>query len=338
MTSRELVYKTLNFESPPRAPRQLWTLPWADIHHKEALEQIRNDFLEDFVVCCVPFEKYPETSGDPYKIGNFTDEWGVIWENKQEGIVGEVKNPIVVEEDWEDFENIHIPVEQLTFQIKDANDFCKNTDKFVIAGACPRPFEQMQFLRGTENLYIDIALGNEGFKRSLAKMHDFYCELMFKWAKTDVDALNMMDDWGSQKSLLINPASWEEYFKPMYKDYIDIAHSHGKKIFMHSDGYTLEILPQLIELGLDAFNTQIFCMDIADLSPHAGRITFWGEIDRQQLLPFGTQDDIADAVKKVHKNLWKDGGCIAQCEFGPGAKPENVRKVFESWNIAVILP
>ena len=60
-------------------------------------------------------------------------------------------------------------------------------------------------------------------------MHAFYCELLEKWAKTDVDALNMMDDWGAQRSLLISPALWKRYFYPMYKDYIDIAHSTVKR-------------------------------------------------------------------------------------------------------------
>ena len=118
---------------------------------------------------------------------------------------------------------------------------------------------------------------------------------------------------------------------PMYRDYIQIAHSHGKKIFMHSDGHILRILPKLIDLGLDAVNSQLFCMGIDNLAPYRGKITFWGEIDRQHLLPYGTQDDIDRAVEQVYNGLWQDGGCIAQCEFGPGANPDNVYRVFEKW-------
>jgi uroporphyrinogen decarboxylase len=152
------------------------------------------------------------------------------------------------------------------------------------------------------------------------------------WVKTDVDALMYMDDWGSQQALLIDPSVWREIFKPLYRDYIQIAHGAGKKIFMHSDGYTLDIYPDMIELGLDAFNTQLFCMGVESLAPFAGKITFWGEIDRQHLLPEGSIDDIQKAVEKVHKALWRTGGCIAQCEFGAGAKPENVREVFAHWD------
>jgi hypothetical protein len=85
-------------------------------------------------------------------------------------------------------------------------------------------------------------------------------------------------------------------------------------------------------MGIDAVNSQIFCMGVDHLATFAGRITFWGEIDRQHLLAHATPDDVANAVRTVHAALWRDGGCIAQCEFGAGARPENVRRVFSTWD------
>jgi uroporphyrinogen decarboxylase len=64
----------------------------------------------------------------------------------------------------------------------------------------------------------------------------------------------------------------------------------------------------------------------------AGKITFWGEIDRQDILPNGSPDDIRNAVDLVYRKLYRNGGVIAQCEFGPAAKPENICNVFECWN------
>ena len=69
-----------------------------------------------------------------------------------------------------------------------------------------------------------------------------------------------------------------------------------------------------------------------ELEKYRGKITFWGEIDRQHILPEGTKEEVAKAVQQVYKKLWKNGGCIAQCEFGPGAAPENVYTVFETWS------
>jgi hypothetical protein len=153
------------------------------------------------------------------------------------------------------------------------------------------------------------------------------------WAKTDVDGLMFMDDWGAQRALLISPRQWKKIFKPLYKDYIDLAHRYGKYIFMHSDGYTLDIIPELVELGLDAFNTQLFTMDIEEIGQRfRGKLTFWGEIDRQHLLSFGNPDDIQHAVQRVKDALYCNGGVIAQCEFSAGSKPENVMQVYQTWN------
>lgn len=333
-TSKELVYKTLEFKNEERVPRQLWALPWAENNYPDKLGKIRSDFPDDISSVPPYFSNKAVTHGNQYEPGEYIDEWGCKFENRARGIIGEVKEPLVSpeDEDWNKTSGIHIPEEWLTINKEKINEFCRTSDKFLLAGACPRPFERLQFIRGTEQLYVDLMLKPKKMLEFIEKMHDFYCRLMTAWAETEVDGLTFMDDWGSQRSLLINPKTWIEIFKPMYKDYIDIAHKHGKKIFMHSDGYILDIIPHLIELGLDALNSQIFCMGIHNLKQFKGYITFWGEIDRQNLLPYASLKDIEDAVTEVKNNLWADGGCIAQCEFGPGAKPENVYKVFETWN------
>jgi len=152
--------------------------------------------------------------------------------------------------------------------------------------------------------------------------------------KTDVDAIMFMDDWGSQNQLLIPPRVWKELFKPLYKDYCNLAHSNGKFAFMHSDGHILEIYEDLIEVGVDAINSQLFCMDFAELEKKAkGKITFWGEIDRQHILPSTNSQDGRNAVREVAKYLYDpSGGIIAQFEFGAGANPETALAVFEEWS------
>lgn len=331
-SSRKIVYQTLEFNSPQRVPRQLWELPWAKINYPDKLKEIKETFPADITYAPGYQEQLPATKGEATEIGEYIDEWGCKFINKQRGVIGEVKEPLVEEENWEDSDKIHIPEELLTIDKDKVNAFCRNTDKFVLGGACPRPFERLQFIRGTEQLYMDLMLEPKGMKAVIADMHDYYCRSMEVWADTEVDALMFMDDWGAQDNLLIPPEKWCQLFKPLYRDYIDIAHNHDKKIFMHSDGHILAIIPHLIELGLDAVNSQLFCMGVENLKQFSGQITFWGEMDRQHLLPDGTLDEIEAAVKKVKNNLWADGGCIAQCEFGPGANPDNVYQVFKTWD------
>jgi len=168
-------------------------------------------------------------------------------------------------------------------------------------------------------------------------LHDFYMEDIRRWVATDVDGISFMDDWGSQQSLLISPQMWCDIFKPLYKDYCDLIHSHGKYAFMHSDGNIEKIYPDLIDVGVDAVNSQLFCMDIEQtVSQYKGRIAFWGEIDRQHILPFGTKEQVAGAVGRVKDALWtSQGGVIAQCEFGLNDPTENIEAVFEAWDSAV---
>ena len=335
MTSRELVFQTLNMENPRRVPRQLWMLPWAKTKYPAEAEALGWDFPADMTWTGGHEREQAPTKGDLYVAGEFVDAWGCTFVNIQDGVQGEVKDSLV--KDWTtDRAKIHIPREWLTIDRDAINRDCAATDVFKLSGACPRPFEQLQFIRGTEELYIDLLDPVPAMRAFVHEMHEFHCEQLTRWAKTDVDALSFMDDWGSQRSLLISPALWREWFKPMYRDYVQIAHSHGKKVTMHSDGYILDVIPDLIEIGVDALNSQIFCMGLDKLEPFAGKITFWGEIDRQHLLTFDTTPAEVDlAVRAVHRHLWRNGGCIAQCEFGPAGSPANVRQVFQTWNEVV---
>ncbi|MCL2059602.1 MAG: methyltransferase [Oscillospiraceae bacterium] len=333
MTSRELVYKTLAFENTEwRAPRELWVLPWANMHYGAELAQIRKKFPNDFTSVDPCYSEKDASVGDAYKKGRYTDAWGCTFEMFEDGYIGEVKAPLVDDDAWADTSRVRFPTELLSVDVDRVNAQCAATDKFVKAATSPNPFERLQFIRTSERLYYDLADVPGGLRSFMAKLHTFYCDVLELWAKTDVDALTIFDDWGAQNALLISPALWRELFKPLYKDYIDIAHRAGKKAFMHSDGHTLAIYPDLIELGLDAFNSQIFCMGVGELAKFKGKITFWGEIDRQNMLPFATVGEIAAAVRSVREALWQNGGAIAQCEFSVGSNPANVHAVFETWN------
>jgi len=328
-TPRELVKQTLELRAPPRLPRQLWVLPWAEKRYPRELERIERDFPPDITTIPILCSEPVPGGGNAHSVGTFVDAWGCTFRNLQDGIIGQVKDPQL--SDWSEADRIRFPRERLEIDREEIADFCRNTDRFVLAGTCPRPFERMQFLRGAEALYLDLNRPTSQLRDFLERLHAFYMEELTLWARTEVDALTFMDDWGSQSSLLIAPELWRELFKPLYADYVSVAHAHGKHAFMHSDGYITDIIPDLIDIGLDALNSQVFCMDVEELGRRfAGELTFWGEIDRQQLLPRGTPAEIAEAAGRMRAAFHREGGFIAQCEFGPGARPENVYAFFEA--------
>lgn len=334
-TPREIVRRALRFETPERLPRDLWALPWATKRYPEVMAELRRRFPSDFDGPPGVYAESPRQRGDRYAVGTYTDEWGCVFENVQEGVIGEVKQPLLA--DWSDLSAFRPPYETLPANVGAARDevnrHCATTDRFVNGGCCPRPWERYQFLRGSESSYFDVMAPEEGMAEVLRQIHEFHLKELEFWTSTEVDGISFMDDWGSQRQLLIPPAVWRALFKPLYKDYCDLAHARGKFVFMHSDGHISEVYEDLVEIGVDAVNSQLFVMDMGDLARRVkGRITFWGEIDRQHVLPAADAQAGRDAVRQVAKHLYDPrGGIIAQFEMGPGANPDVARAIFEEW-------
>ncbi len=332
MTPRERVIKALNHQPVDRVPRELWVLPGVPKYRSEEYKAILERFPSDFAVPEYSYGIGHKAQGIPCEVGSYTDAWGCVWHVAEPGVVGEVKSPPIT--DWSMLDTFKPPYEILdNADLSRVDASCEATDCFTKVGTETRPFERLQFLRGTEQVMIDLAYGSKEVFKLLDMLHEFMCREIEMWANTAVDGVQFMDDWGSQTSLLISPAMWREIFKPLYKDYCDILHSKGKYAFFHSDGNIESIFPDFIEIGIDAINSQLFCMDIEKLGKeYGGKITFWGEIDRQHVLSFGTPDDVRKAVRRVRAALDKgQGGVIAQCEWGMDTPAENITAVFDEW-------
>jgi len=330
MTSRELVRRTLEFDKPARVPRQAWVLPWAEARYPEWIAQLRAEYPDDLVSVPQLYRTPLSVVGSLYAQGPYIDEWGCRFENIHTGIIGVVREPLI--RDWDQLDTLRVPDAALTVDTDAVRAFCRTTERFTLAGTLVRPFERLCFIRTMEQAMVDLAEHSDGLKELLRRIHEHYLREVEVWARTSVDAIVIMDDWGMQTGLLVSPTVFRRYFLPMYADYAAIARRYGKFVFMHSDGNVIEILDDLIAVGVHAINSQIACMGVAELGRQfRGRMTFWGEIDRQDLLAFGTTAQVDAAVCEIRAELYADGGVIAQCEFGPGAIPENIIQVFRTW-------
>jgi uroporphyrinogen decarboxylase len=102
---------------------------------------------------------------------------------------------------------------------------------------------------------------------------------------------------------LIRPGEQAEY---------DLIHSYGKDVWIHSCGDIRELLPRLVEMGVDVLNpVQPECMDIAELKSSFGdRLTFWGGISTQRTLPFGKPDEVRNEARRIRSLMAVGGGYI----------------------------
>ena len=332
-TARERVIRTLEHQPVDRAPRDLWTTPHTWMFRRDELDRLRRAFEWDFTGPKYRYGHASRAKGVQAELGSYTDAWGAVWEVAEAGVVGEIKHPILA--DWSALAHYQPPWELLNgADLSEVDKGCAESSQFVKVGTETRPFERIQFLRGTENVLMDLAYGTPEVTKLLEMLHEFYCREMQMWAATDVDGVSFMDDWGSQTALLISPAMWREVFKPMYREYCRILKARKKYVFFHSDGFIEAIYPDLIEIGVDAVNSQLFCMNIEKIGRlYGGKIAFWGEIDRQRVLPFGAEADARAAVRRVRKALDQGrGGIIAQCSWEKGTPYANTHAVFDEWS------
>jgi len=113
----------------------------------------------------------------------------------------------------------------------------------------------------------------------------------------------------------------------------DRVRDAGRLIFFHSDGYILDIIGDLIDLGVNALNCQVACMGVRMLGEQFRRkVCFWGELDRQQQLPRGDPDGIRAAIREsVECFSAAEGGHIFQAEVNADVPLVNIQTMLEGW-------
>ncbi|RPI80991.1 MAG: hypothetical protein EHM41_21570 [Chloroflexi bacterium] len=167
----------------------------------------------------------------------------------------------------------------------------------------------------------------------LKKMHGAYLDA----AGPYLDLVTLWDDYGTQNSSLISPASWRKVVKPRLAELIaEIRSKTSAYIGMHSCGSLVSILDDLTEIGVQVINpVQVSAknMSIQELKKRYGsRLTFWGGIDSQSLLPNGSAADVQKAVLDTVQVLGESGGYIlaAVHNIQPGIPPENVITMYDT--------
>jgi uroporphyrinogen-III decarboxylase len=142
----------------------------------------------------------------------------------------------------------------------------------------------------------------------------FHLTAAKKLAALGVDMIWTGDDVGAQSTMVISPAMWRRFFKPrMARFFAEVRTVNPRvKLAYHSDGFIEPIIPDLIEIGLDVLNpVQPASMDPAKLKRIYGdRLAFWGSIDEQRTLPFGTPADVRHEVETRLETLGRGGGLI----------------------------
>ncbi|MHC4871885.1 MAG: uroporphyrinogen decarboxylase family protein [Planctomycetota bacterium] len=313
MTGREIIKKTIEFDSPERIGL--------------VLDQ---KYCSDIGFCSMN----PHVDNRP---SNTYDEWGAYWENIGLCNLGEVKEPAL--KSWDDFDNLKIPdvlEEKRWGKLPEIIKKWREQNVFLIGNGMSL-YERPHFLRSLEGLWTDIYTNPDELEKLLDLMVDINLKAIKKYSDLDYDGYMFCDDWGLQDRLMISPDKWREFWKPRYQKVYQECHRHGLKTFLHSCGYIIDILDDLIECGLDVIQMdqqQNMGLDLLQ-ERFAGRITFWCPVDIQNVMINGSTDEIRSYCHElVEKLSTPKGGFIAKWysdPIGAGHSEEAVKAMSEEF-------
>jgi uroporphyrinogen decarboxylase len=341
VTSCEIVKKTIHFEKPDRLPYSVWIdIPrFEEVQGSKAVKVI-NELIAGSKTDFILLDIRSDTRWKPDKnppvleslIGYFhderIDEWQVSWKELRV-----VSHPL--EKDLSSAEDYMAPDPSGPGRFEKAIETMKeNKDKYHLGLVWFTLFERLWMLRGFNNMLIDPYANYREFSILRQKVMDFNMGLIEQWAKLGVDGIFVSDDWGGQEKMLVNPAYWVKFYKPCYKEMFELIHSKGLDVWMHSCGNVTELIPYLVELGLDVLNPlQPHSMDIDLLGKqYSGKLCFFGGVDIQDTLPHGTAEDISKEVRHLIDTFGqKNGGYIGGTSHTilPDTSIENVKALFK---------
>jgi uroporphyrinogen decarboxylase len=196
-------------------------------------------------------------------------------------------------------------------------------------------FERLWLLKGFENTLMDLYSNEKEINYLLDGITEFHIEMSKRIIKLEiVDGLYTGDDFGTQRGMVMSPETWRKFFKERYKKIWRIYKDKNLPVFHHSCGNIIEILPVLIEIGLDVITpVQPEALDPVKLSEGFGeKLSFLGGISTQNVLPFGTPQDVRNEVIDRIRVLGRNNGYIISPshEVTSDCKPENFRMLIST--------
>jgi len=370
MTPRERVMRAVEHREPDRVP-----IDFGGLHtschmsaYKSLITYLGEEWKEPkifdmFQQIVVPDERLMEGFGadvrgsfpdpannwslkvDPEE-NSYIDEWGIKYHMPEGGFYYDITKAPLENASLEEIKKYKFPDPYDSGRVKRLKQKYKmlyeNTNYALII-YCPTGgvFEHSYFLRGIEKLYEDMTLNLKIIDYLAARISEWQIEFwdnVLTAIGEYIQIVQIGDDLGHQDGLLFSPEIYRRYYKPRERAIISsIKKKTNAKIYFHSCGAIYEVIPDLIEIGVDILNpVQISArgMDSKKLKKEFGKdITFWGGgCDPQKILPYGSPKDVEEEVKKRIDDFAPGGGFVFASVHNIQAKvpPENIVTMYEA--------
>ena len=336
----ENTIRAIRFERPEHIPMIFWINP-ACWHHypQDALFELMAehlilfpDFNSQNIVLSEPAPW--ERAGKPY-----SDAWLCVWETTDDGITGSVtQHPL---SDWDALQSYAPPDPAQTngmaaidwSKIKDKIFKAKEKGKFGVGSLeHGHAFMRLSYLRGYENLLLDMTDGEKKLWQLIDIVESFSLEIVQRYIDCGVAMMRYPEDLGMQLGPMLSPGQFRTYIKPIYEHLMKPARQAGCLVHMHSDGDIRTLADDLIISGVDALNLQDIVNGIEWIAANLkGRLCIDLDIDRQKITRFGSPEQIEELIRREVKMLGSpEGGLMMIYGLYPGVPLENVKAVADA--------
>lgn len=274
-------------------------------------------------------------AGEPFR-----DAWGCVWETPLNGIEGVVtQHPLASWDRWHDYQapdpletGDRGPVDWEWIR-EDAAQ--RKAIGQLVTGGPPHGFHFMRltYLRGFENLMVDMATEEPKLDELVETLYGHNKTIIDEYLDMDADVISLAEDLGSQNASIISPAMFRRYCRPTYERLIAPCRERGKHVYLHSDGYIMDMLDDLIISGVTIVNPQDLCNGIDNLRRALkGRICISLDVDRQTTVPYGTPAEIRALVEEEVRTLGgPSGGLELVAGIYPPTPPENIEALAQAF-------
>lgn len=258
-------------------------------------------------------EKAGYNIGGKYvKDGYYQDEFGVIWNrtgvDKDIGMMDEI---LLKDSSMGSFK---MPVPDIA-KVKEVTErlLDNGRDSFKFGKIGFAFYERAWSLRGMEDLLMDFLAEPAFVEELFENILNYNLQILDAALEYDIDGFYFGDDYGQQTGMIMSPDIWRKFIKPGLKIMFDRVKRKGKFVALHSCGNIIDIFGDLIDIGLDVYQT--FQPELYDLKPvkkkYGDNLAFYGGISTQTTLPYVTPDKLKQVIKETIEAMGENGGYIA---------------------------
>lgn len=307
--------QAIKMESPDSIPVSVSILPAAWIHYGKELQKLVDQYPQFFNGYQADLEHIIDNLPPSYHKGTYIDEWNCVWNNEKDGNESIVTgHPLKTEED---VYNLEIP--------KYRN------------GRLPHGYMYLRLLDlcGFENAMMYFAEEDRTIEVLIDKVLEYNIYQIAAVLPHMGEMISFGDDLGMQNGLAIGAERWRKYLKPCYRKMYGMikAYKPSELIYMHTDGCIYEIMPDLVECGVDMINPQFRANGIDNLVRVCRKeqiIPINLDLDRQ-LFPFATRSQIFDHVSECVESLYMPEGALGlNVELNYEISLENMAAVLDA--------